>query len=386
MRLVGDPELAGRFTDPQGEMLSTVNIVDGIFTSQLDVSIIPTDVRVLAAAGNPLQSTDAPTLLDQLSDYRFATDAVRERGLAHLLTGKELDGNTAGIAFLGALCEPRAGVGLSEGWHGASIAALIMAHELGHNFGSPHDAQDGSPCVNTPAHFLMAPVVNFTSTFSACSREQMQPHIAAADCVVPLRIADVGIVAPAELQALIEEPFDIPIEVRAIGELTAENVHLRVVIGNVMPTGVTASGGTCSLAGAAVNCEFGALQPGEARQVTVRAVAGTPSGVAIIELTASNDRNHTNNNAARGDRRDFSRRRACARSAIECYRSRGPTDGLVLWLADRRPAGLAQRHREDRRRQHTDPDCRTRLRFMHHRRCSCDLYVRRAAARRYAQH
>ncbi|MGH8241355.1 MAG: zinc-dependent metalloprotease family protein, partial [Steroidobacteraceae bacterium] len=133
LALVGDPELAGRFTDPQGQMLAVVNIVDGLFANQLGVSILPTDVRVLEASGNPLQSTDAPTLLQQLSGYRVATPAVRERGLAHLLTGKELDGSVAGIAFFGALCETAAGVGLSEGWHSSSIAALIMAHELGHN-------------------------------------------------------------------------------------------------------------------------------------------------------------------------------------------------------------------------------------------------------------
>ena len=78
-----------------------------------------------------------------MGKYRVATAAVRARGLAHLMTGKDLDGTTAGIAYLDAACAGDRGVSLSGQSYGTTISALIMAHELGHNFGAPHDGAGG---------------------------------------------------------------------------------------------------------------------------------------------------------------------------------------------------------------------------------------------------
>ena len=72
-----------------------MNAVDGIFASQVGVRTIPTDFITFASNTDPFTSSDASTLLDQFADYRNDTPLVRSRGLAHLLTGRRLDGNTS---------------------------------------------------------------------------------------------------------------------------------------------------------------------------------------------------------------------------------------------------------------------------------------------------
>ena len=107
--------------------------------------------------------------------------------------------------------------------------------------------------------FLMAPVVNFSSTFSTCSLQQMQPTIAAAACVVPLRIADVLPDVPTTVPVLVGEPFDIPIDVRSAGDLAAQNVQLRITNPtNLQLSGADTAAGTCSFDGIGLLCQLGA--------------------------------------------------------------------------------------------------------------------------------
>ena len=88
------------------------------------------------------------------------------------------------IANLSVLCNDRFGIGLSDVRGGGTAGALIIAHELGHNFGAPHDNQSGSPCRSTPGGFLMNPFLNGSDTFSQCSLAQIQPNVANANCIV----------------------------------------------------------------------------------------------------------------------------------------------------------------------------------------------------------
>src|SRR4030095_16768954 len=195
--MIGDFEFTSRFgSGAVSTMVDRMNVVDGIFSSQVGVTTIPTDFITFPSNNDPFTSSEPSTLLNQVADYRNTTPVVRSRGLAHLLTGRQLNGNIIGIAFLGSLCAAREGAGLSE-MSSFIDSPLVIAHELGHNFGAPHDAETGSPCASTPPSFLMAPNLNFSSTFSTCSLQQMQPRVNAASCIVAARNRDLAVSVPA---------------------------------------------------------------------------------------------------------------------------------------------------------------------------------------------
>ncbi len=112
--LIGDGALQSAESDATAAMLARLNIVEGIFGEQLGLLIMATDVRLMAAGADPFTATKGTTLLEQLGSYRTANSAVRARGLAHLVTGKDLDGTTAGIAYVGTVCSAERGVSLSQ--------------------------------------------------------------------------------------------------------------------------------------------------------------------------------------------------------------------------------------------------------------------------------
>ncbi len=184
--VVGDPAFVQGQGDPEGAAIAVLNAVDGLYAQQVGVSIRVAELMLLPTPQG-LTSNDAATLLGQLSNLT-TSGAVSNPGLVHLLTGRNLDGSTIGIAYLSVLCNTRFGIGLSE-IQGGSLAAntVLVAHEMGHNFGAPHDNQSGSVCASTPNGYVMNPFLNPSATqFSACSLSQMASQIARASCLVDL--------------------------------------------------------------------------------------------------------------------------------------------------------------------------------------------------------
>ena len=239
-----------------GRMINHVNVVDGIFSEQVGVAIVPTDFITFASDTDPFTSSSPSTLLDQVATYRQNTPAVRSRGLAHLLTGRQLNGNVIGVAYLGSLCVERQGVSLSES-SSFIDTPLIMAHELGHNFGAPHDGEPDSACESTPPSFLMGPFLNQNAQFSACSLQQMQPVIDAAACVVPARNRDVAVsVLQDTIVATPGQEFDFIADVASTGSAAAANVLVDVALPpGLQRVSVSATDLDCRFTTQGVACE-----------------------------------------------------------------------------------------------------------------------------------
>ena len=184
--VVGDQLFRQNQSNPEGRAATLFNAVDGIYQDQVGVEIRVVDIRLLQNNGN-LTSSAPQSLLNQLSAFSDSS-AINNPGLLHLLTGRNLNGSTIGIAFLRSLCSDRFGVGLSEIRNGGiGLQTILIAHEIGHNFGAPHDNQGGSACANTPSGFIMNPFLNANfDTFSSCSVNRMQPEIASAGCLVDI--------------------------------------------------------------------------------------------------------------------------------------------------------------------------------------------------------
>lgn len=231
---VADEEFALRYgAVAEAQMLSRLNTVDGIFVGQVGIDIVPGTPQVLRAAdaGYPFTATDHRDLLDQVSDYR----AVRHRdfGLTHLFSHKDFAGNVAGVAWLRSACTAREGAALSSSSGLTTvISALVAAHEIGHNFGAPHDGESGSACAATPTTFLMAPTGSGSSTFSGCSLAQMASAIGDIAAIYPacltvVRDFDVDVTAPGILELEPGETAEVQIIVTNAGTEMATNVRLE---------------------------------------------------------------------------------------------------------------------------------------------------------------
>jgi hypothetical protein len=298
--LVGDFEFTSRNGDQSVvKMLAHANVVDGIFDEQVGVAIIPTDFVTFASDTDPFTSGNPVALLEEFGRFREDTPALRSRGLAHLMTGRPIEDNVIGIAYLGALCAGREGVGLSEvsfRWD----TPLIMAHELGHNFGAPHDFESGSACATTPRGFIMEPQLTSSSTFSACSVQRMQPHIAGAACVVSAPTRDIAVSVPApRISTVPDAPFDYVVDLTSVGDAPAANIVLTVTIPlSLQVQSFSIPGEQCRASGVQTRvCEIAELAPGATRRLTARLRAPAGGEFTILaSATSSNDASTTNDN------------------------------------------------------------------------------------------
>lgn len=290
--LVADAELAVQDgAAVETNMLARLNIVDGIFASQVGVRLQSSSVTVLNAGNQPFTTTDSSALLEELRNYRFGTPVQRSAGLTHLMTGRNLDGRTIGIAYISGLCSNSFSASLSEARSNLQFDALVAAHEIGHVFGAPHDTESGSACEAAPAGFLMAPQLNQSSTFSQCSLDQVAPVVARSSCLVSVDAADGTIEAPNEVGLPQGQPAQFTVGVRSVGNTTLSGASLRVTLPvSVTLLAASSDAGACTLTGQVAECALGSIAPEGARSMSLtvqRASGGTVS--ANLRLSAAND-------------------------------------------------------------------------------------------------
>jgi len=187
---LGDAAFRARFSsdaEAQEEILTRLNNVDGIFSSQLGVEIQVSSVTAGAAATPGVSDvTDASALLRQLGGLRLQQSGLSGEAITFLFTGRELDGDKVGLAYTRTLCSPQFSAGLAQASVNSGLDSLIAAHEIAHILGAPHDGE--KQCAGVPkSHFLMTPaLISSESVFSSCSIASMRPQIQRGSCVVAL--------------------------------------------------------------------------------------------------------------------------------------------------------------------------------------------------------
>ncbi len=304
LSVIGDAAFRARYDSDDAAkdaMLTRLNIVDGIYSTEAGTVIDVTSMNLAADFANALDaSTNPGTLLDSLGRLRQQTPLLNSRGLTHLFTGRNLDGDNVGIAYESTLCNKRLSASLAEAHNSATLDALISAHEIGHVFGAPHDGS--GECAAVPqGQFIMSPVLNSQAmTFSQCSLDQMAPMIASAPCLAPLSPPDMAL--PASLgthDAMVDAEFDWSFDVTNIGDSTANGVRVTLDLTPAIElVSAAASDGSCVIQQARATCDLVSVAAGESAELSV-VVRGATSGIisAHAEVTAAGDTNQSNDAA-----------------------------------------------------------------------------------------
>jgi hypothetical protein len=130
---------------------------------------------------SPYSSSRAEFLLSQFSNNARNPTTLADTpeqyyanvDLKHLFTGKNLEGSTVGIAYIGTACAfPARAFGISQALQYDGTIG-VFTHELGHNFGASHDSQNQGT-IMYPSLGAVPP-----TRFSQLSLTQIQNHIAA---------------------------------------------------------------------------------------------------------------------------------------------------------------------------------------------------------------
>jgi hypothetical protein len=146
----------------------------------------------------------------------------------------------------------------------------------------------------------MAPSINGSDQFSACSVAQMQAEIAAASCLTPLGAANASLTLAQPGSVLAGIAFDATATVVNTGIDAAPNVTFTAAADTGLTIVSAAAGGTtCSATGNAASCALGTLAGGASRGVTLTLRAGDAGRFNLTaSVAADSDDDPADNTAA----------------------------------------------------------------------------------------
>ena len=136
-----------------------INIVNDQYESDVDITHQISGIVVRSTSVDPYTSDAAQILLGQFQNEWLTNQQAIQRDVAHLFTGRTIDGSTIGIAAaIGGICTNSAFCLSQSDFNGALVCATdLTAHELGHLW-------NGSHC-NCPNQ-TMNPSITCTNVFN----------------------------------------------------------------------------------------------------------------------------------------------------------------------------------------------------------------------------
>jgi cysteine-rich repeat protein len=209
-------------------LASLAAAVSAIYQRDLGVRLRFTYVRLWATADDPWAASQATDQLHEVQAYWNDSANSMEalagvRDTVHFLSGKTVRG---GVSYLNALCDSRIAYGVSQVYGSFDLSiptqiwdVLVVAHELGHTFGSPHTHCYGPPidrCYNAESlcyagpivpsrgtimsycHLLDGGLANMDLVFGDVVTDRIRGFVGHVSCLEPVPPCGNGILEPDE--------------------------------------------------------------------------------------------------------------------------------------------------------------------------------------------
>ena len=163
---------------------SIINIVDGHYVNDLKISIDTITVEMGTTIFDP--TTDAGLLLDDIETKKNAgmiPFLKNNNALTHLVTARNFNGSTLGVAYLGSVCRSdgfstgTSSLFIDGGVPNIPLSAIVVAHELAHNLGSDHDGVGVNVACPINTNIMSPGLGPGISNFSSCSADSIQAVI-----------------------------------------------------------------------------------------------------------------------------------------------------------------------------------------------------------------
>ncbi|XP_031198712.1 disintegrin and metalloproteinase domain-containing protein 24-like isoform X2 [Mastomys coucha] len=192
---------------------NTSLVIKDVFNIMNEINLVLLSVEVnvvlvgltIWTEGNPIPVEDIYTLLPAFCMWkRTNLNSQISYDIAHLFVNYTFD-NYFGIAYVGTVCNKTFDCGVDSLIEKDSLTiGHIVAHEIGHNLGMPHD---GILCTCGEEKCLMSATMESSKKLSNCSYEFLWAYIGKKDCmwkepspldIYPMKVCGNGIIEEGE--------------------------------------------------------------------------------------------------------------------------------------------------------------------------------------------
>ena len=161
--------------------MAVINNVQGNYDDEFDDELIFDVVEIFISTCSTCDpwtsSTAADAVLNSFSNWA-GTGFNNGHDVASLWTDRNFNGQTVGLAWLSAVCFNNFKYNTVQDFtSNPNFLRVMLAHELGHNFGAGHDASGSGT--------IMAPSVNSSNSWSTASENSINNYVSGINCLGP---------------------------------------------------------------------------------------------------------------------------------------------------------------------------------------------------------